>query len=759
MGLINLQTNLKSLKFGNDRPGGGSSGQPFIKKPLFTDITDRIGPSNTDFLLRGGIQAPLRAAEDVVRLTKYMFDRKNPSGLFFIAKQNLLSRISVKTESSRGLAYLGGIINAGVYTPLSTLAQAGVGFTGTHLIKQGLDPSGLLGPLSIKKYEDTIKKQNVDNFLDSNRLVGLTNAIFGVRNYGPNPGQNLDIISDSKSINNFNFQLGYSLNKGNSVIEFGGGPGSLLGIGKTRIRFSDQRTGINNPNFNLDWPFNYARVPYNLYSIFEGIGLNGSVSRFYSELTGVSLDSLLGNDYLQNFNNKTVLPQDLTSVYNPGFGNRREFTGLGSWEQKDFIDQPNSVESKIVGSYTNAKILTDFREKLDPTNSPQNTFLAISPNYDINAFGDESKNIEIRVNLGDPGKRGNISNYILGKRDPETGKEREALDTINAHPIYKSDVQTSNWKIKNDLCKFRFAIFDVDNPSQKYYVHFRAYINSFSEGYKSTWNGQKYMGRGEELYKYNGFGRDISISFTVAAQSKRELYPMYKKLNYLASSLAPAYTKAGYMAGNLCTMTLGGYLFEQPGFIESVDYEIPQDSPWEIGINLKDLATNGKFEENKVKELPHYINVTLKFKPIHRFRPAITKITTPNGPQHADGANYTLADQNTYGQERYISIADGFGEDRFGVHREGYDSGKQTRAEYEADLSNTGAPNPTNLSGNPTLPIKPLSPVAQNQVTPTILPMSAPQQTPESIAASDTSRRPLRGRVRGFFNNLFYRVQ
>jgi len=83
----------------------------------------------------------------------------------------------------------------------------------------------------------------------------------------------------------------------------------------------------------------------------------------------------------------------------------------------------------------------------------------------------------------------------------------------------------------------------------------------------------------------------------------------------------------------------------------------------------------------------------------------------------------------------------------------------KTRAEYEADLSNTGAPNPTNLSGNPTLPIRPLSPIAQNQVTPTILPMSAPQQTPESIAASDTSRRPLRGRVRGFFNNLFYRVQ
>ena len=249
MGLINLQTNLKSLKFGNDRPGGGNSGQPFIKKPLFTNITDQIGPSNTDFLLRGGIQAPLRAAEDVVRLTKYMFNPKNSSGLFFIAKQNLLSRVSVKTEASRGAAYLGGAVNEGVYTPLSTLAQAGVGFTGTHLNKQGIDPTGLIGPLNINTYESSIKKQDVNNFLDSNRLVSLTNAIFGVGPYGPNPGQNFDGLSDTQSINNWNSQKGYSLNKGNNIIEYGGGPGSILGIGKTRIRFGDQRTGINNPNF------------------------------------------------------------------------------------------------------------------------------------------------------------------------------------------------------------------------------------------------------------------------------------------------------------------------------------------------------------------------------------------------------------------------------------------------------------------------------------------------------------------------------
>ena len=42
------------------------------------------------------------------------------------------------------------------------------------------------------------------------------------------------------------------------------------------------------------------------------------------------------------------------------------------------------------------------------------------------------------------------------------------------------------------------------------------------------------MGRAESFYKYKGFDRNISLSWTVAAQSKGELIPMYQKLNYLA---------------------------------------------------------------------------------------------------------------------------------------------------------------------------------------------------------------------------------
>jgi hypothetical protein len=117
MPLIDLKTNLKSLKFGKDRPGGGSSNQPYIQK----DIPDNGDPSNIfntggpDSVLRGGLIAPIKAANDVSRLTQMFFDLKSPNGLLFTAKENLLSRTSVKTEASEGPGYGGGNVNQGVY--------------------------------------------------------------------------------------------------------------------------------------------------------------------------------------------------------------------------------------------------------------------------------------------------------------------------------------------------------------------------------------------------------------------------------------------------------------------------------------------------------------------------------------------------------------------------------------------------------------------------------------------------------------------
>jgi hypothetical protein len=72
------------------------------------------------------------------------------------------------------------------------------------------------------------------------------------------------------------------------------------------------------------------------------------------------------------------------------------------------------------------------------------------------------------------------------------------------------------------------------------------------------------------------------------------------------------------MAGNIAYITLGGYLNEQPGVITSLTFDIPEEAPWEIGIDDagNDLSTKD------IRQVPHMIKVTgIKFIPIHKFRP------------------------------------------------------------------------------------------------------------------------------------------
>ena len=168
MPLITSTTALNKLKWGGDRFNAGitdGSNQPYIKRDipgvnvndpnptLFNDGGNLPAKTGHDFLLRDGFMAPVEAARDVSRLTQMLFDTRTPNGFEFIAKQNLLSRTAVKTEASYGIGYGGtevpdfisgtggGAVNSGIYLPTSTLAQAAVGFTGTHLNLLGLDPT------------------------------------------------------------------------------------------------------------------------------------------------------------------------------------------------------------------------------------------------------------------------------------------------------------------------------------------------------------------------------------------------------------------------------------------------------------------------------------------------------------------------------------------------------------------------------------------------------------------------------------------
>lgn len=571
MGLINQKTDLKSLKFGNDRVYGGNSKQPYIQTPIPEKVGE-FGFLNEDFILRGGSKAVTDSALDVVRLGKYFTDIRNPSGLLFIAKQNLLSRTAVRTQASTG------ILNEGVYTPLSTLAQAaGVAF-GLHVNKQGLNPFN--GPGSLTTYTDAINPILGETFSiinkDRNRLTSLYDNIL-VNNTGPN---------------NFGFKRGITLNDGNNVLSYQGGPGSILGIGRTNIRFATSNVG--SPLRTI-----YDTKETNLLS------QNGVITYTNKQISNIPKNPSNGESFLIGF------PSALA---------------VGS----------------TTSNYGNSSSPGDFRKLL--RNNPQNIQVAKAPNY-------TEYNIQRRNKLGDPGgnqallDRTNYTTGISGFGNSGTN----SYDRLNVVPIYQSEGPAlTTEKPVNDLVKFRIGVINNDNPDLKKYIHFRAFLDQISDNFSADWSATKYIGRGENFYTYNGFDRKVSLSWTVAAQSKIELIPMYRKLNYLASVCAPDYSSKGYMRGNIVTLTIGGYFYEQPGIITGFNYSMNDDNAtWEIGINAEDEVGNDPL----VKELPHLIKVEgFNFIPIHTFVPRLQELKIVN------------KEVTAYGKERYIALSNGIKE-------------------------------------------------------------------------------------------------
>lgn len=657
MPLINLRTDLKSLKYGKDTPGGGYSGQPYIQ----AKIPNGLSAKSPDFLLRNGYLAPVDALTDVKRLAKMFGDLKSPNGILFTAKQNILSNSAVRTQGS-------GVLNEGIYTPLSTLAQAGVVAFGGHLNKQGINPLAPTGAYANGISISALAR--LDNALYSNVIKADNQAALNspdgiLRN-------RLFALTESKILNNRIGGFARSRNNISSlpsnILTYRGGPGAPLGIGTTDIRFADQRTGVNNPLATSNPDYFYGRntqqfTPGNYLKLIGDAIEDKGVSGKYLRLTGARL--------INAFNDQGKPVGDyFHSVYEPAIeGNTWPANSPLIYANNTFTyTQEDIIQSEVnlpSGNHLSPKI-QDFR-KILRANLGETTEQAkkatdlgatpIAPNY-------ETKNMAVRVNIGDPGQRAGKSyaSYTKGVIGPD-GKSTGPLDKITALPIYRSSVVDTELPV-NDLVKFRIAAIDGSDPEFKTFMHFRAFIDSFSDSYNADWGRVRYLGRGENFYNYNGFDRTISLSFTVAAQSKPELIPMYKKLNYLASNLAPDYSPFGYMRGPLVQLTVGGYLYEQVGFISALNYDIPNDSPWEIGIN--DTAgdpdspyTNGlpnlqRISDSTVKELPHRISVTsFQFTPIHEFVPGKQGLTFD--------VDTNEGFVQRYGPQRYIALANGSG--------------------------------------------------------------------------------------------------
>ena len=222
---------------------------------------------------------------------------------------------------------------------------------------------------------------------------------------------------------------------------------------------------------------------------------------------------------------------------------------------------------------------------------------------------------EGRLNYGDPGIGTGKTYY--------NSLDIRTIDRLNAEgPIFGNEEilkkKTDPGNPLEDLIKFRFTVV---TPKGEVMLPFRAYLSEFSDTYNSEWSNYRYLGRAEYFHTYQGMSRAINIGFKIAAQTRQEMRPLYQKMVYLASSVAPTYSENNFMRGTFVKATVGSYIYELPGFINSINYSWNTDYPWEIALNKKSKDAEGETPDFDQQELPMVLDCSINFTPIHKFTP------------------------------------------------------------------------------------------------------------------------------------------
>ena len=617
MGLIDLKTDLTSLRYGSDTKGGGESRSAKFMNNIYSPETTGVDQSFTypssnpqssgDFVLRGGILYPNRVTNDFQRIGDFMASWK---GVNFIAKQNVLARQQSKVPV--------GQLPTRIYSPFNTLAEVagGSNSTGLHLDGKGFIPDI---PEETKYNKQTFKQD-----IGINRLNQLYTSKIEKEPIGP-----ISIY-------------GVTGNQATTtLLQYSGGPNaSIPGVSNSTYQRVSNTTLNGQNTYNPSNELGEGYFPSYLENIpgvdkYKYISNNDNrlVLLYKTKLTGLEPDpsaelsrfNLIAGRGGTNDLALIYLPPTSPKTGKPGTSTIKRVTNTSYKDQLE--KHKKTIDS--AGFYTfnqeliekqptkdGISTITDFRQDIKDAVGevyPENPKLGQklpSTNY-------EEFNRKITYGEGDPGKRNFNRSDPYGEGFSE-GWEG-TVDQVNYQKLYTTKNGKVDKKIYDkDIIPFYITALDNDDQNDNVHIHFRAFIDSFSDNYNSTWDSHRFMGRGENFYTYDGFNREISLAFKVHAQSKPEQKVMYSKLNYLASILTPDYntSQGGFMRGNLIKLTMGDYLTDVVGFISSLSYTIPENSPWDIARNADGT------KNDKALALPHLIEVnTFNFTPIPDFLP------------------------------------------------------------------------------------------------------------------------------------------
>jgi hypothetical protein len=574
-GLVTLTTDLKSLKY-SSMPLGS-------EKPY---VTKNIGQSPGSQL---GLQAT-RRVDDLSRISQMLVDKP---GLKFIGNQALLQQgdtvKKLQKASSDGLRGIGTqalqiakdtIIGTAKIVG-STLAQVPVNGTGTHFVygfrtNTYLQPSGGNTRSAFAQFFGAGGVEGAPLALRGEEITGQVASNFGEKT----EEDSFNITRESQYRYDDRVNLPQQ-DRGAKIQAQIGQPVLVVGEeGARETTATSGSIGVSNQSITGSVAGREVRItPFK-----EDEGIRKSKDSTEQNIRNAQTGSII------SLKRENVDNRETTAT--PG--------SIGTSNQ--------DITSNLTNPATNLRLE-------QPETSKYNSGSTYEEELKGRTLGNTRKSVkrETRINLGDQGAINIDDKYQTARRANNytvSSSNRDEVDKLNA-----LDIQTrrpDGVNAARDLAKF---FFEIITPESSRFLNFRAFITSLDDSYNANWEGKRYVGRADEFYTYGGFSRDINIGFRIAAASRSELRPLYRKMVYLASTTAPTYGEFKFMRGTFVRLSLGSYFNQLPGVLTSVKYTWNTDYPWEIALSEPEGGETG------VQELPMIMDCSISFKPIHDFVP------------------------------------------------------------------------------------------------------------------------------------------
>ena len=337
--------------------------------------------------------------------------------------------------------------------------------------------------------------------------------------------------------------------------------------------------GENNPNSS--YHTNSSDKPTQLLDTIEKKGRSGGVKTnirtFVKGLKMFGVDIPVGNRYEDTI----IRDEQIYNFDNTVFGKVNEIArGFKRFKKsiKNFSDNPLKSISDMVNVDQDLK-LQKYRAK---------------------AYGKHKKlgNPAAKIMLTDR----NVSDAFEGPI--KGGKKSRNVNRANMTPYGEEGKNT-------DLIPLRF--YDVVN---KKHITFSALLSGITDTIAPDYATERYLGRPDSVYVYQGVSRAIGFTFDVYPTTRQELPVLWEKMNYLVGMCYPNWVDAPKpesdyypltMISPICELTIGDMYKKTPGYLSSVTLTVQDGSTWEIEKNL---------------ELPHHIQVAVEFQYIGRYLPS-----------------------------------------------------------------------------------------------------------------------------------------